>query len=250
MSHSVFNRVPTEPSVSTFEGPGLERAITLTDAIVAIAMTVLVLPLVEVAPDVGDEGLGTFLARHSDLLLSFVISFVVIHLFWAAHGTAIRRLVSADVTVAVLRPLNMCWLLVIAFLPFPTAVVGRELTTSSAPLYIGTMVVLSALTSGIVSVVDHHVGPPHYARWAWLTTAVFTACALTSVYNPSLGLQALLLLAFIMVIKIALLQRRRRLADHTDGHQSADANVSRPPVGRESATADRIVTPTKEKVRP
>ena len=34
------------------DGPGLERTVTLTDAVVAIAMTLLVLPLVEVSGDV------------------------------------------------------------------------------------------------------------------------------------------------------------------------------------------------------
>jgi len=32
---------------------------------------------------------------------------------------------------------------VIAFLPFPTAMIGRDLNTVSGPLYIGTMLVLS-----------------------------------------------------------------------------------------------------------
>lgn len=227
MSHNVLAPVATEPPATAVEGPGLERAITLTDAIVAIAMTILVLPLVEISPDVDTGRPWSFLASHRDLLLSFVISFLVIHVFWAAHCTAIRRFTSAKRSTATLRPLNMGWLLVIAFLPFPTAVVGRELTTSSAPLYIGTMVVLSALTSCIVSVVDHHVGPPHHARWAWLTTAVFTACALVSMHNPSLGLQSLLLLAVVRMVDVSLQRQRRR-----------------------SATANRTATHTKKEVLP
>lgn len=248
--HNVLNRVSPEPPDSTMEGPGLERAITLTDAIVAIAMTILVLPLVEAVPDVDPYRPGAFLDSHRDLLLSFVISFLVIHVFWAAHGAAIRRLTTAEESAASLRPLNMCWLLVIVFLPFPTAVVGRELTTSSASLYIGTMVVLSALTSCIVSVVDHHVDPPHHAQWAWLTTAVFTMCALISVSNPGLGLETLLLLAFIRVLEVSRFRQRRRMGDHRDGYRGAVAHVSQTPGNRQSPTADRAATPIRKEVRP
>lgn len=237
MLRNVLDKVTDEPAVSADDGPGLTRAISLVDAIVAIAMTVLVLPLVEIAPDVDTRALSTFLSRHRDLLLSFVISFLVIHVFWAAHGTALRRLTSADATSAWLRPLNMAWLLVIVFLPFPTAVVGRNLTTTSAPFYIGTMVVLSALTSGIVSVVDHHVGPSHHPRWAWLTTAVFAACALLSSYAPSTGVLALLLLAIIRIAETRLLRHRRPLVCPPVGRQLAGTDINKPFEDSSSATS-------------
>jgi TMEM175 potassium channel family protein len=191
---------------SSAEGPGLDRVITLTDAVVAIAMTLLVLPLVEVAGEFVPADPGSFLGEHGDLLLSFVVSFLVIYAFWAAHGEALHRLAMLHSNVRVVRPLNMCWLLVIAFLPFPTAVVGRDLTTTSAPLYIGTMFVLSALTSTISTVVDRHVGPPRRAWWAWLATLIFAACALLSLANPTLGLLALLLLAVVRVVEARVLR--------------------------------------------
>lgn len=175
---------------------------------VAIAMTLLVLPLVEIAGEVDTGHLGQSLAEHGDLLLSFVVSFLVIYVFWAAHSTAFRRLTGTAVEVPALRPLNMCWLLAIAFLPFPTAVVGRELTTTSAPFYIGSMFVLSALTSAIVVVVDRVVGPSPRARWAWLTTAVFALCTLLSLVNADLGMFALLLLVGVRVVEVRFLRTR------------------------------------------
>ena len=136
--------VPREP-----QGPALERTVTLTDAVVAIAMTLLVLPLVEVSGEVDANHLREFTSEHGNLLLSFIISFLVIYVFWAAHGSAFARLHEAQGDVdelegpAALRQLNMWWLLVIAFLPFPTALAGRDLTTSSGSFYLGTMAVLS-----------------------------------------------------------------------------------------------------------
>ncbi len=190
------------------EGPGIERSIGLTDAVVAIAMTLLILPLVEVSGEVDVGRLGEFLFDHRDLLLSFVVSFLVIYVFWAAHGAALRRLGGREVEVAALRPLNMCWLLVIAFLPFPTAVVGRELTATSAPLYIGSMFVLSALTSAIVTVVARATEPSPRVRWAWLTTLVFGLCALVSMANPDVGISLLLLLVVLRFLELRFLKAR------------------------------------------
>jgi uncharacterized membrane protein len=194
-------------SEPTVEGPTLERSIALTDAVVAIAMTLLVLPLVELANEVDSHDLGRFLREHWDVMLSFGVSFVVIYIFWAAHGTAFRRLAVAGAeTPPALRQLNLWWLLLIAFLPFPTAVVGRDLNTASAPVYIGTMLVLSGLTTAMMVVVGRVMGPSRRVRWAWLTTAVFGLCTLLSLVNADLGLFALLLLAVVRVIEVRVLR--------------------------------------------
>ena len=200
------------PSSTPSNGPSLERKIGLTDAVVAIAMTLLILPLVEVTGEVDADSPTNFLVHHWDLLLSFVVSFLVIYVFWAAQSTALRRLSGSSVDVPWLGPLNMCWLLVIAFLPFPTAVVGRDLSTASAPLYIGSMFVLSALTSGITVVVDRAVGPTARSGWAWVTTAVFGVCAVVSAFNADLGLYGLLLLVVVRLVEVRFISRPRRVS--------------------------------------
>jgi uncharacterized membrane protein len=197
------------PRARAPQGPGLERTVTLTDAVVAIAMTLLVLPLVEVSDEVDASHLRTFSSEHGNLLLSFVISFLVIYVFWAAHGTAFARLGAAQDEdapqlegPAALRPLNMCWLLVIAFLPFPTALAGRDLTTSSAPLYIGTMAALSVLTSAISVVVDRAVPGPNRGALGWMTTVVFVLCTVVSLVNADLGVFGLLLLVPLRFLEV------------------------------------------------
>ena len=171
-------------------------------------MTLLVLPLVEVSNEVDTKAFGRFLGDHWDLFLSFAISFVVIYVFWSAHGVAFRRIENLGTEPRSLPLLNLWWLLLIAFLPFPTAVVGRDLNSTSAPLYIGTMTLLSALTSGIVTVIDRAAGPSRRARWAWLTTGVFGACALLSVAYADLAMLALLVLAVVRVIETRALARQ------------------------------------------
>lgn len=175
------------------DGPGVERTITLTDAVVAIAMTLLILPLVEVVNDLDLTDLPKLWAENGQLLQSFVISFLVIYAFWTAHGTLYHRLlVAGGPPVPWLGLINMFWLLVIAFLPFPTAMIGRDLNTASAPLYIGTMLVLSLLTLAMTVVVQRAVGRP--VGLAWLTSAVFALCTVVSLFDARLGVYLLLLL--------------------------------------------------------
>jgi uncharacterized membrane protein len=191
-----------------------ERTITLTDAVVAIAMTLLVLPLVELAGEIDPAHLGETFGAHREVFLGFGLSFLVIYVFWLAHDqalTAVRDLGPA------LRSLNMLWLLVVAFLPFPTAVIGREVTRSSTPFYIGTMFVLSLLTSAMIQIA-HPRPVAHDARrtwrrrsgWAWATSAVFGGCALAGGWHPDLGLFGLLLLGVIRLLEFADLSRTAR----------------------------------------
>lgn len=61
----------------------------LTDAVVAIAMTLLVLPLVEAVNEVKLD-VSAFATEHTSLFVSFVVSFLVILLFWVAHTGSSR----------------------------------------------------------------------------------------------------------------------------------------------------------------
>lgn len=186
---------------------GPARVVSLTDAVVAIAMTLLVLPVVDAAGDAATEGLGRWLVDRFDLLVSFVVSFVVIYAFWAVHAGALRALEERDTEIPALRLLNLGWLLVIAFLPFPTAVVGHELDTTTAPLYIGTMFLLAALTSGIVTLTSRYTAMPGRPRWAWAVTGVFGLCAVLGALNADLGMYALLLLVILRVVETRLTRR-------------------------------------------
>jgi uncharacterized membrane protein len=184
----------------------LERAITLSDAVVAIAMTLLVLPLVDLATQPDATDVGALLRVHGNVLNGFVVSFLVIYQFWVAHERAFAQVRTAG---RLLRWLNMWWLLAIAFLPYPTAVVGRRATTSTVPLYIGTMFVLSILSAGMAAIGDRERraasggGPmPRRTRVVrWLTPAVFAVCAGLGVLNADLGLYALFLLVVVGLLE-------------------------------------------------
>lgn len=117
------------------------RLVNFGDAVVAIAITLLILPLVDSATGIGSAGLGHFLAHNRPKLLGFVLSFVVIGRFWWAQHVTYERLKSYD---AVLVGGLFLWLFSIVFLPFPTELLGAAKAGRAVDgLYVGTLLVTS-----------------------------------------------------------------------------------------------------------
>jgi len=92
-----------------------DRVLFFSDAVFAIAITLLVVDLrvPEVVEDTAQE-----LSRATDRIVSFVISFLVIGLFWMGHHRLFRYVTALD---RLLIFLNLLFLGTIAFLPYPTA---------------------------------------------------------------------------------------------------------------------------------
>lgn len=107
---------------------GLERLVYFSDAVLAIVITLLVLPI---APEVDLPEAGGGLARQVWALwprvLSFVISFLVIGQLWIAHHRMFEVVRRYDQR---LLWLNLVTLLTESFMPFPTALLGAHSTPS------------------------------------------------------------------------------------------------------------------------
>lgn len=181
--------------------PAVERTVMLTDAVVAIAMTLLVLPLVEAVPEVDPSDVGGFVADHLSLFVSFVVSFLVILLFWGAHHRVFDFL---EVLPGSVRWLNAAWLLLIAFVPFPTALLGRGPTTSTTPVYIGTIFALAAVSSAMSYSGARLASTPsargYLGRRAVVASAiaiVALACTFVAMTWPDLGLLGLIAIAVV-----------------------------------------------------
>jgi uncharacterized membrane protein len=100
------------------------RTVTFTDGLFAIAMTLLVVSLA--VPTLTDnDSVGELADKLSDdsaTFVSFAISFAVIGRYWIAHHTYFSALARID---RALIALNLLYLAFIAFLPFPTALLGK-----------------------------------------------------------------------------------------------------------------------------
>jgi uncharacterized membrane protein len=178
----------------------LERFITFLDAIVAIAVTLLVLPLVELTSELAsaEEPIGDLLDEHQAQLWAFLLSFVVIARLWWSQHRAVRSLVQLNVG---LFWLLMLWALTIVFLPFPTALVAERSDEAwTKILYIGTTA-LSMLVLAVVAALAERIprltdGTPGSGSRSLLLNAALLALALAiTLVFPATSYFPMLLLA-------------------------------------------------------
>ncbi len=104
---------------------GFERLVFFSDAVFAIVITLLVLPL---TAEIDLPKGGGAAARVADLwptVFTFVVSFLVIGQFWIAHHRTFGHIRRHDHT---LMWLNLVVLLTVAFMPFPAALLGEAST--------------------------------------------------------------------------------------------------------------------------
>ena len=101
------------------------RVEAFSDGVFAIAITLLVLEI-DVPHVDGGESLWSALGDQWPSYLAYVVSFLVIGIMWANHHTVFGYLARVD---RVLVFCNLLLLLVIAALPWPTALVAEYLDT-------------------------------------------------------------------------------------------------------------------------
>ena len=180
----------------------IERLVFFSDAAVAIALTLLILPLMDAVGEADRAGLTTadYLGENVARLGSFALSFVLIARFWRAHHLLFA---AVEREPRGLFWLNMAWLFSVVFLPVTTAITGALPTDATQlGLYQGTMITISALMAAMTILLKRH---PE----AWVTGAeisiekvhsslVFTGALVASLVLaltiPQLGYWSLLVL--------------------------------------------------------
>ncbi|HEX9352894.1 MAG TPA: TMEM175 family protein, partial [Streptosporangiaceae bacterium] len=94
-----------------------DRVLFFSDAIFAIAITLLVVDIR--VPGIADSAAELRAAKYN--IFSFGVSFVVIGLFWMGHHSVFRYITTLDRRVIAI---NLGFLGMIAFLPYPTFLLG------------------------------------------------------------------------------------------------------------------------------
>jgi uncharacterized membrane protein len=121
----------------------LGRILALSDGVFAIALTLLVLEFT-IRPGLSQT---EFRHRLSDLVpngLAYALSFATIARFWAVHRIAFRRVVRTD---GGLVGLNFVFLGLVAFLPFPTLVLGNYGDELGGTLFYAACITATSLSS-------------------------------------------------------------------------------------------------------
>ena len=183
----------------------VERIIAFSDGVVAIAITLLILPLTEIHA-AEDATLADIVAENAAELGAFALSFAVIANYWTIHHNLFRPLRRHDGRIVLL---NMFWLAAIVFLPFPTALIADGIDGGFAALYIGTLLVVSVLNLLMANHLIHHPeltdgegaaeSRQHVVGSAFSVGAILIALII-SLFSPTIGMFALLLLFPAQVI--------------------------------------------------
>jgi uncharacterized membrane protein len=123
---------------------GIERVALFSDAVFAIAITLLALEirLPEEAAHASDPQLLQILTSLWPKYLGYMISFLVIGLFWLGHHRKFRLITRYDSTLLIL---NLLMLMVVAIVPFPTALLSENGGQLATILYAAFMLVLGLL---------------------------------------------------------------------------------------------------------
>jgi len=204
------------PSLCMGTADGLRRLVNFSDAVVAIAITLLILPLVDLASSIGPGGLSPFLHHHSAQFLAFGLSFAVIGSFWWGQHQMLEHVVGYD---QLLVGGMFLWILSIVFLPFPTELLSTATNGGQGvhALYVGTMLVTTAavLIQEWAIVRKRSLQAEEHRGEAALAPAVILMALMTGVFVcvlalPAVGLWALVLLLLSRPIERLARSRRAR----------------------------------------
>lgn len=149
-----------------------DRTVALSDGVFAIALTILVLTIS--FPDLHGAArgqLGTALEHRISQVFSYALSFAVLGLLWLRHHAFFRELTRIDATVAVL---NLIYLALIAFLPYPTRLLGVYGDEAVSVVAYATTILLISLTATLMRLhaVRSSVAPrPPREAWIWQLAA-------------------------------------------------------------------------------
>jgi uncharacterized membrane protein len=138
------------------EPKSAERMVTFTDAVVAIAITLLVLPLADVVTEALGKNERSFevITHNQAAIYSFLLSFAVIARLWYSHHRIFEHIKGYS---PALIWWNFAWLLTIVILPFPTEMIGGFGDDRFvAGLYIGTVLASTVCQLVMILIVNRH----------------------------------------------------------------------------------------------
>jgi len=196
-------------------GQGLERLVYFSDAVIAIAMTLLAIELPIPEGDDGSELWQSFLEYLRQDYFTFALSFVVIALFWVGHH---RMFMWIDHLGPGLIPRNFCFLFLIVIMPFATRMLDDTDGSTLGTVFYASVVTAIGLIRlemlrfarrrGLLRPEGEHqrsrVNP------VWMTTIAFGLSIPIAFASPEAAMWSWLILSVIVGQVLQLLRRRQR----------------------------------------
>ncbi len=122
-----------------------ERVLAFTDAVMAVAITLLVLDL-KVPEGIGEDALRSALVDLRHPFWCYALSFVVIGVLWMVHHAQFTYIRRVD---PVLLWLNLLFLMAVALIPFVTTVLSDSGGPLPTMLYAGVLLWSSLFTAAM-----------------------------------------------------------------------------------------------------
>lgn len=174
--------------------------VNFSDATVAIAITILILPLVDIANEVATHSALEVLEANVETIVGFAITFAVVGRFWLIHHRVFERV--RGYTYALAR-VNLIWLACIVVLPFAANLLSNA--SDGQPLiygiYIGTVLVTNAVMGVMEWLIVRNpelLHPDAEGQMglfqSWITTALLVVALVLAVLVPSIGMYSLFLI--------------------------------------------------------
>ncbi|MGA1835371.1 TMEM175 family protein [Herbiconiux sp. 11R-BC] len=193
---------------------GADRLAFFSDAVCAIAITLVVLPLIDTARDLAGGTAASYFADNAAALLAAGVSFITIALFWRDHHRLFTHARSWNAAVV---NINLLWLAGVCFIPLATVIeVGAAGGDALArAIYVGSILVTmivarfeerALIRSGAIE--PRHVPSPLVLGLRWVSVALVAAALVIAIAVPGVGLWSMLLAALARPIS-ALVRRRR-----------------------------------------
>lgn len=189
------------------------RIVAFSDGVVAIAITLLILPLANIdlptTPEAQQDPLGYVWQQNSGLITSFLITWIVIIIFWLVHHRVFGMMARVNDRIMLL---NIIWLFAVVILPFPMnlldQVSGHDVSASRQVtiFYLGTMFVISTSLSLISEELRSNPDlyterarhEPRTARYiTWSYSAYLGLLVVVAIFDPTLALWGLIGMSLI-----------------------------------------------------
>ena len=205
-----------EPYVQNeaLEERAIARVEAFSDGVFAFAITLLVLGIHIPLPGDADasKGLKTLLLQQWPSYVAFALTFANVGIVWANHRLAFSHIIRSD---RVLVSLNLLELMVVAFLPVPTTVLGEWAASDpnrlTAVLFYGCAFVLLGIAHNLLWWYAAYWGcltsPDLPARkrraltFTWLGGPIlYAVCVALALVNPRLSIAGFAVLAIVYLL--------------------------------------------------
>jgi uncharacterized membrane protein len=194
------------PTATFKGGRAFDRLINFSDAVVAVAVTVLVLPIADITLTSSEDTVWSVLADHAGQIITFFFTFFVVSIMWLTHNRIMNQMRGYD---GVIFWLNTAWLSVIAFLPVTSALYSDaaqdglggwfsgESLNGSGMLYWGSLSLIS-LISALIALharKNTHLYDPEQNithNWqtnarGWIYAGYFLAIGIVSLFSSGIS---------------------------------------------------------------